>query len=69
MVTVQLVENSVKRMVGILMVAIRITQYSTVEMRLSMIRISRPKAPSHPECSWATTASVALLTAEAIELV
>ena len=38
-------------------------------MMLSRNRIRRPKAPSHPECSWAATASLALLMAEAAELV
>lgn len=68
-VTVQLVENKVKRMLGMLIVTILMTQYSTVEMKLRRARISRPKAPSQPEDCSAAMASRAWITADGTELV
>lgn len=53
MVTVQLVENKVKRMVGTLIVTIRMTQYRTVVIRFNSDRISRPNKPSQLVDPWA----------------
>jgi prophage DNA circulation protein len=69
-VTVQLVEKRVKRMLGMLNVARRITQYKMVEMRLRMNKINLPKEPSQPEDSFAAMTSPAVLmavTTEAVE--
>jgi hypothetical protein len=65
MVTVQLVDSKVKRKPGTPMVTILMTQYKSVDMRLRIARMKRPKKPSQLEGSWAATTCVAeLMTAE-----
>lgn len=66
-VTVQLVENKAYSSLGIEIVAMRITQYSTVETRLKTIYSSHPKKPSQPVDSWAAATSAgAVFMASAI---
>lgn len=65
MVTVQLVEKRVNKMLGMLIPAVRMTQSRMVDIRFKMVKMSHPKKPSQPCESWAATASVAVLMAAA----
>jgi hypothetical protein len=56
-VTVQLVENKAKSSLGIEMVAIRMTQYRTVEVKLKTTYSSHPRKPSQLLDSWTAVAS------------
>ena len=64
MVTVKLVEKSVKRRVGMLMVVILSAKYSMVEIKCRIARMSLPSSPIHEDDFVAATTSSALAAAD-----